>query len=56
MRAPSESRSTADRGVVYALGIGLLGVMAMAAYKFDLHAGWFEKQTAAPVAMSKLTP
>lgn len=53
---PLKSKSTFGRGVVYAIGFGLLGVMAMAAYKFDVHAGWLEKQTVTPVAYAKADP
>ena len=46
---PLRSKSISGRSAVYALGIAFLGAMMMAAYKFDMHAGWFEKGAVAPV-------
>ena len=53
---PLRSKSIGGRGVGYALGIAFLSAMAMAAFKFDMHAEWFEKGAVTPVTYVQVDP
>ena len=53
---PLKAKSNAGRSAGLVLGTAFLAAIAMAAYKFDMHAGWFQKQNTMPVNYVQVDP
>ncbi len=53
---PLKAKSNAGRSVGLVLGTAFLAAIALAAYKFDMHAGWSQKQNTMPVNYVQVDP